>query len=90
MDKEVEKFYKTFCNSTQSKDGMWEQRFYTDGNLAPSWGYQIDETASVVFGVYEHYKATKDVKFLKDTLCCDMNHQLLKIFELVLIFVLHL
>ncbi len=46
---------------------MWEQRFYTDKRLAPCWGYQIDETASVVFGVYEHYKATKDVKFLKDT-----------------------
>ena len=67
MEKETEKFYKTFCKKTQSKNGMWEQRFYTDGRLAPCWGYQIDETASVVFGVYEHYKATKDVKFLKDT-----------------------
>ena len=48
MEKETEKFYKTFCKNTQSKNGMWEQRFYTDGKLAPSWGYQIDETASVV------------------------------------------
>lgn len=68
MDKEVEKFYKTFCNSTQSKDGMWEQRFYTDGNLAPSWGYQIDETASIIYGIYDYYKYKKDVKFLKDNL----------------------
>ena len=52
-------FYKCFCKKTQSKNGMWEQRFYTDGKLAPCWGYQVDETASVVFGVYEHYQYTK-------------------------------
>lgn len=68
MAKETEKFYKVFCRNTQSKNGMWEQRFYTDGRLAPCWGYQIDETAGVVYGVYEHYKTTRDRKFLKDTL----------------------
>lgn len=68
MEKETEKFYKVFCKNTQSKNGMWEQRFYTDGSLAPSWGYQIDETASVVYGVYEHYKYSKSEKFLKDNL----------------------
>lgn len=68
MEKETEKFYKIFCKNTQSKNGMWEQRFYTDGRLAPCWGYQIDETAGVVYGVYEHYLVTKDKKFLKDTL----------------------
>ena len=68
MEKETEKFYKVFCKKTQSKNGMWEQRFYTDGKLAPCWGYQIDETASVVYGVYEHYKYTKSEKFLKDNL----------------------
>ena len=68
MEKETEKFYKTFCKMTQSKSGMWEQRFYTDGSLAPCWGYQIDETASVIYGVYNHYEHTKNVKFLKDTL----------------------
>ncbi len=67
MEKETEKFYKNFCKNTQSKSGMWEQRFYTDGRLAPCWGYQIDETASVVYGIYEHYKKTKNEKFLKDT-----------------------
>ena len=68
MDKETEKFYKIFCKKTQSKNGMWEQRFYTDGKLAPCWGYQIDETASVVYGVHEHYQYTKSEKFLKDNL----------------------
>ena len=59
MDKETEKFYKIFCKKTQSKNGMWEQRFYTDCKLAPAWGYQVDETASVIYGVYEHYLVTK-------------------------------
>ena len=68
MQKETEKFYKGFCKNTQSKNGMWEQRFFTDGRLAPCWGYQIDETASVIYGVYEHYLLYPDLKFLKDNL----------------------
>lgn len=68
MQKETEKFYKVFCKKTQSKNGMWEQRFFTDGKLAPCWGYQVDETASVVYGLYEHYKYSKSEKFLKENL----------------------
>ncbi len=68
MEKETEKFYKTFCKKTQSKNGMWEQRFYTNGKLAPCWGYQIDETASVIYGIYEHFKYTNSEKFLKENL----------------------
>ena len=68
MKTEVDKFYKIFCKQTQSKNGMWEQRFFSDGRLAPCWGYQIDETASVVYGVYSHYEYVKDEKFLKETL----------------------
>lgn len=73
MTKETEKYYKTFCKMTQSKNGMWEQRFYTDGSLAPCWGYQIDETASVIYGIYNHYEHTKNEKFLKDTLRMSEN-----------------
>lgn len=68
MEKEADKFYNIFCKNTQSKNGMWEQRFYTDGNLAPCWGYQIDETASVIYGVYNHYLSTKNELFLKNNL----------------------
>ena len=68
MTKESDKFYNTFCKNTQSKNGMWEQRFYTDGVLAPCWGYQIDETASVVYGAYNHYLNTKNETFLKNNL----------------------
>lgn len=79
MDKDSEKFYKVFCKKTQSKNGMWEQRFYTDGKLAPCWGYQIDETASVIYGVYEHYKYTKSEKFLKENLkMCEKAIEFLK------------
>ena len=68
MEDDTERFYSNFCKNTQSKNGMWEQRFYTDGRLAPCWGYQIDETASVVYGVYDHYEKVKDKKFLKENL----------------------
>lgn len=68
MKTEIDKFYKVFCKQTQSKDGRWEQRFFCDMRLAPCWGYQVDETASVVYGVYSHYEFTKDEKFLKETL----------------------
>lgn len=79
MKKEVEKFYKNFCKKTQSEDGKWEQRFYTDGSLAPCWGYQVDETASVIYGVWEHYKFGKDKKFLKDTLkMCEKANRFLQ------------
>ena len=67
MKEQTEKFYLNFSKNTQSKNGMWEQRFYTDGRLAPCWGYQIDETASIVYGIYEHYKVYKDKKFIEDS-----------------------
>ena len=79
MNEVAEKFYNKFCKMTQSKNGMWEQRFYTDGRLAPSWGYQVDETASVVYGVYNHYKYTKNENFLKENLhMCEMAVNFLK------------
>ncbi|MBP3503293.1 MAG: hypothetical protein J6K42_07490 [Clostridia bacterium] len=68
MEEETELFYNNFCQNTQNEDGMWEQRFFTDGILAPCWGYQIDETASVIFGIYNHYTHTKDIKFLENNL----------------------
>lgn len=86
MQKETEKFYKIFCKNTQSKNGMWEQRFFTDGRLAPCWGLQVDETASVVYGVYEHYRETKENRFLKDTLkmCENAMHFLERYTEQIL------
>lgn len=74
MYKDADNFYNVFLRKTQSQNGMWEQRFYTDGRLAPCWGYQIDETASVIAGLYQHFKIKefrlkeRDIDFLKDNL----------------------
>lgn len=68
MEDTVDKFYNCFAKKTQSINGSWEQRFYTDGKLAPSWGYQIDETASYVYGVWHHFEKTRDIAFLIDNL----------------------
>lgn len=79
MNKEVERFYKIFCKKTQSKNGMWEQRFHADGRLAPCWGDQIDETASIIYGVYNHYLYCNDFKFLKNVLpMCEKGIEYLK------------
>ena len=74
FDENIERFYDYFLKITQSSNGMWEQRFYTDGKLAPCWGYQIDETAIPIWGLYEFYKfqekkkGKKNVAFLKKNL----------------------
>lgn len=67
-DAEIEKYYKDFLKKIQNKDGSWEQRFYTEGTLAPSWGYQLDETAAVISGAYYYYSVTKNKEFLKTNL----------------------
>lgn len=68
MHDKTEKYFESFCKITQSRSGRWEQRFYTDGTLAPCWGYQIDETAIIPIGVYKHYEVTKKKTFLKNNL----------------------
>lgn len=61
---EVDKFYK-WAVETQSDDGSWHQRYYMDGNLAPSWGLQVDETGTIIWGMLEHYNITKSKGFLE-------------------------
>ncbi|WP_077624506.1 glycoside hydrolase family 15 protein [Sediminibacillus massiliensis] len=62
----VSKFYQ-FKTAIQSEDGSWDQRYYTDGVLAPTWGMQVDEIGSIVWGMNHHYQLTKDESFRKDT-----------------------
>ncbi len=85
MYKDADNFYNIFLRKTQSKNGMWEQRFYTDGRLAPCWGYQIDETGSVVAGLYQHFKIKefrlkqRDMDLLKNNLAmCENAVEFLK------------
>ncbi|MEN6314287.1 MAG: glycoside hydrolase family 15 protein, partial [Clostridiaceae bacterium] len=40
----------------QDADGSWQQRYHLDGNLAPSWGLQIDEGGSIIRGILKHYE----------------------------------
>ncbi|MDT3698892.1 MAG: glycoside hydrolase family 15 protein [Thermincola sp.] len=58
-------FYHWAANC-QNLDGSWSQRYYSDGALAPGWGDQIDETGSVLWGIWEYYQETKNKNFLAD------------------------
>ncbi len=76
MDELVEKFYRIWVPKTQLENGLFEQRYYSNGELAPSWGIQIDETASVILGIYALLKkknllmtnneSKKEVSFYKE------------------------
>lgn len=52
--------------TSQNKDGSWQQRHYHNGKLAPSWGFQVDEGGSILWGMWEYYKETKDKSFLNE------------------------
>ncbi len=59
----VDKFYE-WAVEVQDEEGSWQQRYHMDGNLAPSWGLQIDETGTLIWGMLQHYKNTGDKDFL--------------------------
>ena len=52
---------------SQGENGAFFQRYYAEPGLkAPSWSFQIDETASVVLATYVHFKLTLNRQFLRD------------------------
>lgn len=59
----VDSFYR-WAAEVQDEDGSWQQRYHMDGNLAPSWGLQIDETGTILWGILKHYEETLDMGFL--------------------------
>jgi len=61
----VDKFYE-WAVKIQDDSGIWHQRYHMDGNLAPSWGEQIDETGALIWGMLKHYEAVKDMEFLEN------------------------
>lgn len=61
----VEEFYR-WTVMAQNADGSWSQRHYLDGTIAPNWGLQIDETGSILWGVWKHYKVTGSREFLSN------------------------
>jgi oligosaccharide amylase len=59
---ESRRFYEWTLRA-QEPDGSWQQRHYHDGSLAPSWGLQIDEGGSILWGMWQHYETTRDESF---------------------------
>lgn len=46
----------------QSEAGVWYQRYYANGQLAPIWGLvQFDETGAVVWSICRHIQLTGDI-----------------------------
>ena len=62
--RDSERFYD-WAVRVQDSEGFWHQRYHVNGNLAPSWGIQIDETGSILFGMWKHFLYTKNVSFLE-------------------------
>ena len=55
----TDKFYDVWVRKAQLNSGLFEQRYYSNGELAPSWGIQIDETAAILIGIYHNQKFKK-------------------------------
>ncbi len=56
-----------WCRRTQLSDGSWFQRYWLDGNTAPSWGNfdhstQIDETGATLHVMYTYYLTLKGLQ----------------------------
>lgn len=60
---EAEMFYR-FAARVQNPDGSWHQRYFMNGDWAPTWGQQIDQAGAVLWGYYHHYSLTGDKTFL--------------------------
>lgn len=61
-----EMFFK-WCIRTQLPDGSWFQRYWLNGNIAPSWGNfdystQIDETGSTLYAMDVYYRILEGLK----------------------------
>jgi oligosaccharide amylase len=64
----------SWCIRTQLPDGSWFQRYWLDGNKAPSWGNfdystQIDETGSTLYAMDVYYRTLeglKKIEFLEE------------------------
>jgi glucoamylase len=62
---ETEKFYR-WCQRAQEREGGLYQRYYIEAKLrGPCWSSQIDEIATVVWGMGKHFDLTRDHHFIK-------------------------
>lgn len=65
MHQEATNFYR-FASRVQNPDGSWQQRYFMNGNWAPTWGKQIDQAGAVLWGYSHHYSITEDKSFLEE------------------------
>jgi glucoamylase len=49
----------------QARDGLWAQRSWTDGSLAPSWGTQLDETGAVLVAYGAAARSVEDDRLVR-------------------------
>jgi glucoamylase len=62
---EPEKFYK-WCKRAQEPEGGLYQRYFIEAKIrGPCWSSQIDEIATVIWGIGKHFDLTEDRGFLK-------------------------
>ncbi len=62
---EAKRFYK-WCAKAQEPEGGLYQRYYIGARLkGPCWSSQIDETATVLWGMGKHYELTSDYRFIQ-------------------------
>jgi oligosaccharide amylase len=67
MTEAARRFYE-WSIEVQEPNGVWEHRHHMDGRLAPAWGIQLDETASLVWGMAKHIKLHRDADFAQKAL----------------------
>ena len=49
----------------QSDDGLYEQRHWSDGRVAPTWGLQLDETGAVIHAIGEAARVLDDATIVE-------------------------
>lgn len=80
---ESKKFYR-WCKRAQEPEGGLYQRYYIEARIrGPCWGSQIDEIATVIWGIGKHFDLTGDRSFVKSMwsmiekaanyMCANMN-----------------
>ncbi|MDP3963632.1 MAG: glycoside hydrolase family 15 protein [bacterium] len=76
-DTNVAQRFFEFCNQTITEDGYFMHKYWPDKSLGSSWHpwvrggkttlpIQEDETALVIWALWQHYEISKDLEFVED------------------------
>jgi glucoamylase len=65
FNEEPERFYH-WCKRAQEPEGGLYQRYYIEAKIrGPCWSSQIDEIATVIWGIGQHFELTADRGFIE-------------------------